>query len=117
MEPKRLYKDVEHKKLSGVCAGIADYFAIDATLVRLAWLVLSFFSAGFPGLILYILCAIIMEPKPANYQGNGTYNNTYNQFNGDYNNPTYNTPNQQPNHQQPQQPQYNPNDFQQPPQN
>ncbi len=52
-----------NKKLAGVLAGIAEYFSIDPTVVRLAYLALSIFSAGFPGLLLYILMALLM-PEP-----------------------------------------------------
>jgi phage shock protein C len=48
-----------------VCSGIAEYFDIDPTLVRVGYAALSVFSAGFPGLILYIILAIIMPNKPA----------------------------------------------------
>ena len=48
--------------LSGVCAGIAEYFDMDVTLVRILYVLLSIFSAGFPGLLLYIILMLIM-PK------------------------------------------------------
>lgn len=48
--------------LAGVCGGIADFFEIDPTLVRAAYAILTFFSIGFPGVILYILLCVIM-PK------------------------------------------------------
>jgi phage shock protein C len=46
----------------GVCAGLAEYFNMDVTLVRILYVLLSVFSAGFPGLLLYIILALIM-PK------------------------------------------------------
>lgn len=49
-----------NQMVAGVCAGIADYFGWDATLVRVAYVLLSIFSAGFPGLILYIVLWLIM---------------------------------------------------------
>lgn len=52
-----------NKSLCGVCAGIAEYFDLDPTLVRVGYLALSFFSASFPGLLLYIVLALVM-PKP-----------------------------------------------------
>lgn len=55
---KRLYKSNSDKKLDGVCAGIANYFNIDPTLIRLAWVI--FTLAGGCGLIAYIIAAIIM---------------------------------------------------------
>ena len=39
MEGKKLYKSSTDKKIAGVCGGIAEYFNIDSTLVRLAWVV------------------------------------------------------------------------------
>lgn len=41
MNGKRLYKSRDNRMISGVCAGIAEYFGIDPTLVRLAWVVFS----------------------------------------------------------------------------
>lgn len=58
MEGKKLYKSNRDKKLAGVCGGIAEYFDIDSTIVRLAWVLFSL--AGGSGLLAYILAAIIM---------------------------------------------------------
>jgi phage shock protein C len=60
METKRLYRSRSQTMLFGVCGGIAEYFQLDPTLVRLGWVVLSIFSAGFPGLLAYIICALII---------------------------------------------------------
>jgi phage shock protein C len=46
--------------IAGVCGGIADYFDIDPTVIRVLYLVLSLFSVGFPGLILYLILMIMM---------------------------------------------------------
>jgi len=59
---KRLYRNTTDKKLCGVCSGIADYFSLDPTLVRLAWAVLVVF--GGSGILAYILAAIIIPEKP-----------------------------------------------------
>lgn len=56
--PDNLYKSRTNKMLAGVCGGVAEYFKIDATIVRLIW-ALSFFFGG-AGFILYILAAIII---------------------------------------------------------
>ncbi|MDD5185615.1 MAG: PspC domain-containing protein [Paludibacter sp.] len=53
-------KRSRNQLVAGVCAGIADYFEWDPTLVRVAYALLSIFSAGFPGLVLYIILWIIM---------------------------------------------------------
>ena len=61
-EKKRLYKDVANKKLAGVCAGLAKYFDIDVTLVRLAWIL--FVCLGGSGLLAYILAVWVMPEMP-----------------------------------------------------
>ena len=58
---KRLYKIEQGKKLAGVCGGIAEYFNVDPTLVRIAWVIASL--AFGCGLLAYLLCAIIMPSK------------------------------------------------------
>ena len=55
---KRLYKSTTDKKLCGVCAGIAQYFDLDPTLIRLAWVI--FTLLGGSGIIAYIIAAIVM---------------------------------------------------------
>ena len=55
---KRLYKSSFDKKICGVCAGIANYFDIDPTVIRLAWVV--FTLLGGSGIIAYIIAAIVM---------------------------------------------------------
>ncbi len=62
MEHKRLYKSPTDKKLAGVCGGIAAYFNIDATLVRLAWVLFSLM--GGSGVLAYIIAALIMPERP-----------------------------------------------------
>jgi phage shock protein C len=46
--------------IAGVCGGLAEYFDLDPTLVRVGYVLLSVLSAGFPGLLVYIVLAIIM---------------------------------------------------------
>lgn len=58
---KRLYKIENGKKLAGVCGGIAEYFDVDPTLIRLAWIV--FTACAGCGLIAYIIAAIVMPKK------------------------------------------------------
>ena len=59
---KRLYKSNTEKKLDGVCGGIAEYFNIDPTLVRLGVVLLSLL--GFSGILAYIIAAIIIPRAP-----------------------------------------------------
>ncbi len=61
---KRLYKSRSDKKLEGVCAGIADFFNMDPTLVRAIYALVTIFSAGIPGVIAYIVLAAIMPVEP-----------------------------------------------------
>jgi len=57
---KRLYK-AEDGMICGVCKGIAEYFDIDPTIVRLAWAAMIFVLGT--GILLYFVCAIIFPPK------------------------------------------------------
>ncbi|MBE7028767.1 MAG: PspC domain-containing protein [Clostridia bacterium] len=58
---KKLFKSKTDKKICGVCGGVSEYFEIDSTLVRLAWVV--FTLLGGSGIIAYIIAAIVM-PQP-----------------------------------------------------
>ena len=59
---RRLYKYNENKMIGGVCGGIAEYFGIDPTVVRLAWVL--FCVLGGSGILAYILAAIVMPRRP-----------------------------------------------------
>jgi len=59
---KKLYRSRTDRMLTGVCGGLAEYFAIDATIVRILFAV--FALAGGPGLILYIILALVMPNAP-----------------------------------------------------
>lgn len=61
---KKLYKSNTDKMLCGVLGGFAEYLGVDSTIVRLVFAVLSLFSAGFPGLLIYIICALVIPEKP-----------------------------------------------------
>ena len=60
---KRLTRSVSDRMLCGVCGGIAEYLDVDPTVIRVAYVALSLFSAAFPGLILYIILALIIPQK------------------------------------------------------
>ncbi len=64
MNGRRLYKS-NNKKICGVCAGIAEYFDIDPTIVRLIWA--AFTLAGGSGILIYIVAAIVMDDDPNGY--------------------------------------------------
>jgi len=61
MTEKKLYKS-RNKTISGVCGGIAEFFGIDPTLVRIAWIV--FVCLGGSGILAYIICACVMPCPP-----------------------------------------------------
>lgn len=58
---KRLYKIEKDKKLCGVCGGIAEYFDIDPTLIRLIWIILIFCMGT--GILAYFIAALVMPRK------------------------------------------------------
>ena len=60
--PRRLTRSAE-RRLGGVCGGIADYFAVDATLVRVGFVLLAFFSMGVGAVLAYAVLWVIM-PAP-----------------------------------------------------
>ena len=60
---KKLYREKEGHKLLGVCIGIANYFDIDPTLVRLGWIVAIFCAGG--GLIAYLIAALVLPERPS----------------------------------------------------
>lgn len=76
---KKLYRSVSDKKIAGVCGGIAQYFDIDSTIIRLALVVFCLF--GGSGLIAYIIAAIVIPQEPEYPQ--------YDNANPPYGNPPY----------------------------
>lgn len=60
---KQLRRSTENKVIAGVCGGIAEYFDIDPTLIRLAWVLFS--ALGGSGVLAYIIAAIIIPEAPA----------------------------------------------------
>ncbi|WP_209121430.1 PspC domain-containing protein [Alkalihalobacillus sp. BA299] len=57
---KRLFRTVHDRKIAGVCGGIADYFNLDPSLVRILFVILFFVTAGFPLLVGYIAAAVVV---------------------------------------------------------
>jgi phage shock protein PspC (stress-responsive transcriptional regulator) len=76
-QPKRLYKSRRLRMIDGVCGGIAEYFGVDVTIIRLLFVLLGLM--GGTGLLVYIAAMIIMPsnpefsiaPGPQTQQGNG----------------------------------------------
>lgn len=59
---KRLYKSNQNKMIDGVCGGVAEYFGVDPTVVRLLWALFSLM--GGSGILAYIIAAIIIPRNP-----------------------------------------------------
>ena len=58
-----LRRSVHDRVIAGVCAGIADYFGLDPTVVRVAYVLLSILSVGFPGTLIYIILWIVVPER------------------------------------------------------
>ena len=58
---KKLYRSMMNKKLCGVCGGLGDYFDIDPTVIRVAWIL--FALLGGSGLLAYLICAIVIPQQ------------------------------------------------------
>lgn len=59
---KKLIRPLKGRKLAGVAAAFANYFEIDVTLIRVI-LVLTLIPGGFPGLIIYLLCWLVIPSE------------------------------------------------------
>ena len=59
----RIYRSKKDRMVAGVCGGIAEYFKIDPTIVRLLWVLVTIFSGFIFGIIAYIIAAIIIPDK------------------------------------------------------
>lgn len=66
---KKLYRSRTDKKIAGVCGGLAEYFNIDATIIRIIFIVLLL-PGGFPGLVPYLILWIFVPLKPTINQDN-----------------------------------------------
>ena len=64
MTTKRLYRSRTDQMVGGVCAGVAEYFDIDPTIVRLVFAALTLFGVGSPVLV-YLVLWVIMPEAPA----------------------------------------------------
>ncbi len=55
-------KKSRNKMIAGVCGGIAEWQGWDPTVVRILYVLVSVFSAAFPGILVYIILMIVMPP-------------------------------------------------------
>ena len=63
-ETKKLYRSSTDKMLAGVCGGMGEYSGIDSTIIRLIWVAVILFSGFFPGIVAYIVAALVIPEKP-----------------------------------------------------
>ena len=59
---KKLYKSATDKRIFGVCGGLAEYFEVDPTIIRLIWAVLV--CCGGVGGLAYLIAALVMPNPP-----------------------------------------------------
>lgn len=59
---RQLRRSRHHRMIAGVC-GIAEYFDLDPVVVRVGYLLLSVLSAGFPGILVYILLWVVIPER------------------------------------------------------
>lgn len=64
MHNKKLYRSKTDKKIGGVLGGLAEYFNIDSTLLRVIFVFIVFFSGIFPGVLAYLFVWLIMPEPP-----------------------------------------------------
>jgi len=83
MEPKRLYKSRKDSYIDGVCGGIAEYFGIDSTLVRIGLII--FCLMGGSGVFAYIvaMCVIPRQPKRKKNKVRDEYGQEYEVYDED----------------------------------
>jgi len=67
LKGKKLYRSGSQKMLAGVCGGIAEYFEMDVSIIRILWAIITIASAGF-GILIYILMIIIFPENPENVE-------------------------------------------------
>ncbi len=72
MEPKRLYRSLDDRKIAGVAGGLGEYFLIDPLLIRLIFVVLLL--AGGGGFIIYLVLWIVTPEKPYRIENHKEHN-------------------------------------------
>lgn len=59
-----LVRSRSDRMIAGVCGGLAQWLGWDPTAVRILYVLLSIFSAAFPGILVYIILALVMPSEP-----------------------------------------------------
>lgn len=63
---RKLYKDPNNKVISGVCSGLGNYLGVDVTIMRVLFVAMALL--GGPGLLIYIILALIMKKPVSEYE-------------------------------------------------
>lgn len=61
--PKRLIRSRTDRMIAGVCGGLAEYFDLDVSIIRILFVVLTIFTAAFPGILVYIIMWIVVPEQ------------------------------------------------------
>jgi phage shock protein C len=65
---RRLYRSEKDKWIAGVLGGLGEYLSIDPTILRIAYIIFSIASGGFPGIVGYVLAIIVIPKPPLGYE-------------------------------------------------
>lgn len=65
---RKLYRSEKDKWIAGVLGGLGEYLSIDPTILRIAYIIFSIASGGFPGIVGYILAIIVIPKPPMGYE-------------------------------------------------
>ena len=60
---KRLTRSRHDRMLAGICGGLAEYFDVDSTLVRVGFVLLSVLSGAFPGTLVYLIMWLVVPEE------------------------------------------------------
>lgn len=63
---RKLYKDPNNKMIAGVCSGLGNYLGVDVTIMRVLFVAMALL--GGPGLLIYIILALIMKKPLSEYE-------------------------------------------------
>jgi phage shock protein C len=67
MNRRELYRDTANGKISGVCAGLANYFGLEIWLVRILVISAALLGGSFLVLLAYVAMTLMVEKQPPNY--------------------------------------------------
>lgn len=59
-KPKNLHRSQTNKVWLGVCGGVGEYFNLDPVIIRIVWILVTCFTGFVPGLVAYVLVALVM---------------------------------------------------------